>query len=84
MPFQVLTSMYLSLGVVGRQIASPHAVRLLEAQRFHGTHAGHADVELGARLEDRIEEVVGVLDGEMQLPPERADEVDAQQVHVGR
>ncbi len=42
------------------------------------------DVVLGARLEDGIEQVMGVLDGEVQLPAERADEVDAQQIHIGR
>ena len=70
--------------VVGRQIAAPHAVGLLEAQRFHGAHAGHADAELGAGGEDRIEQMMRVLDGEVQLPAERADEVHAQQIHIRR
>ena len=70
--------------VVGREVAAPHAVGLLHAQRLHGAHAGHADVELGARLEYRIEQMMRVLDGEVQLPTQRADEIDAQQIHIDR
>ena len=70
--------------VVGSQVAAPHAVGFFEAQRFHGAHARHADLELGAGLEDRIEQMMRVLDGKMQFPAERADEVHAQQVHIGR
>ena len=31
----------------------------------------------------RVEQVMRVLDREVQLPAERADEIDAQRVHVG-
>ena len=70
--------------VVARQVAAPHAVGLLHAQRLHRAHAGHADAVLGARRENRVEQAVRVLDREMQFPAERADEVHAQRVDVGR
>ena len=37
-----------------------------------------------AGLEQRIEQVMRVLDGEVQLPAERADEVHAQRIHIDR
>ena len=43
----------------------------------------HADAELRARGEHRVEQVVRVLDREMQFPAERADEIHAQRVDVG-
>ena len=49
-------------------------------KRFHGAHADHADAVLGAGLEQRVKEVVRVLDREVQLPAQGADEVDAQRV----
>ena len=70
--------------VVARQVAAPHAVGLLHAQRLHRAHADHADAELRAGGEERVEQVVRVLDREMQLPAELADEIDAQRVDVGR
>ena len=41
-------------------------------------------LEFGAGVEDRIEQMMRVLDREVQFPAERADEVHAQQVHIGR
>ena len=35
--------------VVARQVAAPHPVRLLDAQRFHRAHADHADAEFARR-----------------------------------
>ena len=36
-----------------------------------------------AGRKQRVEQVVRILDREVQLPAERADEIDAQRVHVG-
>ena len=69
--------------VVGREVGAPHPVRLLDAQRLHRAHADHADAELAAGGEERVEEAVRVLDREVQLPAQLADEVDAQRVDVG-
>ena len=41
-------------------------------------------LKLGTRLEDRVEQMMRVLDREVQLPAERAHKIDAQQVHIGR
>src|SRR5688572_12948892 len=68
--------------VVAREIAPPHAVGLLEAQRVHGPHADHADAEFLASREQLVEQVMCVLDRKVQLPAEGADEIDAQRVHV--
>ena len=71
--------------VLARQVAAPHAIGLLHAQRFHRAHAGHADADAPRPASNRaIEQVMRVLDREVQLPAERADEIDAQQVHVRR
>ena len=53
-------------------------------QRFHGAHAGHANAVFRAGGEQRIEQVMRVLDGKVQLPAQRADEIHAQQVHIHR
>ncbi len=70
--------------VVARQVTAPHAVGLLQAERFHGPHARHTDAKLGAGGEYRVEQVVRVLNRKVQFPAERAHEVDAQQVHFAR
>src|SRR6185436_13632532 len=54
--------------VVAREIAPPHAVGLLEAQRFHGPHPDHADAEFLAGREQCVEQVMRVLNREVQLP----------------
>src|ERR1051326_256785 len=54
--------------VVRCDVAPPHSVGLLETQRLHRAHAHHTDAMGYSRLKERIEQVMRIFDGKVQLP----------------